>query len=68
LIDKLHIDFTNKISGLEQNYWDFKFKDSIFTLHREHYLGIMIFPKDEITKKTLDLLIDLETEIKKYWR
>jgi hypothetical protein len=68
LINKLHLDFTDKISGLDQKYWDFKFKDSIFTLHQEHYLGIMIFPKDEITKKTLDLLIDLETEIKKYWR
>ena len=68
LINKLKVDFTDKLSGLEQKYWDFKFKDSVFTIHQEHYLGIMIFPKDEITKKRIDLLIELETDIKKYWR
>lgn len=68
LQNKIRVNFTDKITGLEQKYWDFRFNDSFFTLHQEHYMGITIFVKDKVDKKTLDLLNELEKEIKKYWR
>jgi hypothetical protein len=64
----LGLHFKEKISGLEQRYWDFEFKGIVFTLHIEHYLGIMIFPKEQNIENMFDLIKELEKEIKKYWR
>lgn len=36
-----------KLDGLDQRYWDLKVRESILTLHLEHYLGIMLFPSPE---------------------
>lgn len=63
----LGLHFKEKISGLDQWYWDFEFNGVVFTLHLEHYLGIMIFPKEQNIGNMIDLTKDLEQEIKKYW-
>lgn len=64
---KLNIRFIDKINGIDQKYWDFDYKDNILTLHQEHYLGVSIFIKDSEKITDSEILIDLETEIKKYW-
>jgi hypothetical protein len=32
-----------RLSGPTQFYWDLRVCDSVITLHREHYLGVMLF-------------------------
>ena len=36
------IKFKNELRGLDQFYFDFFYKGEEYTLHLEHYLGIMI--------------------------
>ena len=33
--------------GLDQSYWDLTVGDAVITIHREHYLGVMIICEDE---------------------
>jgi hypothetical protein len=33
-----------KLNGLDQSYWDYSLNGIMLTLHREHYLGISLFP------------------------
>jgi len=68
LSDKSGIRFSQQLNGLDQKYWDFKYADCVFTLHQEHYLGISIFPKDKASEGVESKLIDLEANIRKYWR
>jgi hypothetical protein len=67
LEEKLKIKFTKKLNGLDQSYWDFKYKGNRLTLHREHYLGVSIFIKDKEKSIDSDILIQLEIEIRKYF-
>ena len=39
-----------KIDGLDQRYWDIEIENILLTLHLEHYLGICLFPDQEIDK------------------
>jgi len=64
---KLNLSFIEKNNGLDQKYWDFEYKDNILTLHQELYLGITIFFKDSEIRIDSKILIELETEIRKYW-
>ena len=64
---KLNIRFSEKDNGLDQKYWDFEYKDNILTLHQEHYLGVLIFIKDSEKRIDSKIMIELETEIRKYW-
>jgi hypothetical protein len=33
-----------KLNGLDQSYWDYSLDGVMLTLHREHYMGVSIFP------------------------
>lgn len=33
--------------GLDQSYWDLSVDDAVITIHREHYLGVMVICDDE---------------------
>lgn len=44
LTDKLQVNFTNKIDGLNTSYWDFNFRGQKLTLHYNIYNGVSIFP------------------------
>lgn len=39
-----HISWLEKLTGLDQRYWDFTIKNETLTLHLEHYCGISLFP------------------------
>ncbi len=64
---KLNVRFTKKNNGLDQKYWDFEYRNYILTLHQEHYLGVSIFIKDSEIRIDSKIMIELETEIRKYW-
>ncbi len=64
----LGLHFKERISGIDQWYWDFEFKGVVFTLHQELYLGIEIFAEEQNIENIIDLSKELEKEIKKYWR
>ena len=52
------IQWKEKLSGLDQRYWDFEINGIILTLHLEHYLGISIFAdktKTDIEKAKINL-------------
>ena len=57
LSHQFSVKWKEKVDGLDQQYWDFEYKDVTFTLHLD-YLGIMIYihkdnPKIESGKKQL---------------
>lgn len=47
-------EFLEKVDGLEQSYWDLMFEDSVYTIHREHYLGVSIFSSSNNAKKLFE--------------
>lgn len=61
LSKKFKVKWTKKIDGVDQRYWDFRYKGILLTLHLEHYLGIMIYadkssPNIQKATKLLDEL------------
>jgi len=40
---EFHGEWRERLCGLDQWYWDLHVGDTLITLHREHYLGIMLF-------------------------
>lgn len=40
---ELNGTWEERLSGPMQFYWDLRTGDSVITLHREHYLGVMLF-------------------------
>jgi hypothetical protein len=44
--DALNGKWVEKTSGQDQCYWDLEVEGEIFTVHREHYLGVSIFCED----------------------
>ena len=42
---QFNIRFTEKLSHLDDAYWDFIYKGCELTLHFNHYCGISLFPK-----------------------
>lgn len=48
-----------KIDGLDQSYWEMKIKGEDFTIHREHYLGVMIFSKSSNAAAVFDQIRQL---------
>ena len=61
LSKKFKVKWVEKIEGIDQRYWDFKFKGILLTLHLEHYTGIMIFAdkSNPDIKQATDLLYEL---------
>ena len=49
LSEAFKVQWTAKLDGLDQRYWDFEFKGTALTLHLEHYLGISIYVKKSET-------------------
>jgi hypothetical protein len=41
---EFRVKWTEKLNGLDQSYWDFLVDGVLLTLHREHYLGVSLFP------------------------
>ena len=39
------IQWTAKLDGFDQRYWDFDYRGATLSLHLEHFLGISIFVK-----------------------
>lgn len=37
-------EWMKKLNGLDQSYWDYSVTGIMLTLHREHYLGVSLFP------------------------
>ena len=42
---KLNVVFTDRLNGLEEKYWNFKYRGTLLTLHYNTYLGVTIFPE-----------------------
>ncbi|WP_462251225.1 DUF3630 family protein [Ekhidna sp.] len=55
-LEALGAEFTEKVTGLDQRYWDFLFKGEEYTLHLEHYLGISIFGEIDLPDTLISLL------------
>jgi len=39
----LSINYINKIGDLDSHYWDFKFKNTLYTIHYNTFCGVRIF-------------------------
>jgi hypothetical protein len=50
---KLGGRWTEKIDGLDQSYWDLDVQGIVVTVHREHYLGVSVFGKDEPGRRSV---------------
>lgn len=51
--------WTAKLDGLDQRYWDLMVEEQVLTLHLEHYLGISVLVPDnakELTQQVRKLL------------
>ena len=47
ILSKFKGRLVERLDGLDERYWDIQIGERIITLHLQHYLGIMLFPKDE---------------------
>ena len=63
---KLAGRWTQQTDGLDQSYWDLDVEGKKITVHREHYLGVIVFCDDDASGRLLleRLQRDLETEDK----
>jgi hypothetical protein len=60
---------TNKNDGLDQRYWDYMLNTVKFTLHLEHYIGIMLYSysNDDKSKNALhEIALILKENKSKY--
>lgn len=57
----LDITFTNKISDIDSNYWDFIYKEKELTLHYNIFVGVSVFPKSltNATSSDNQIVLDL---------
>jgi hypothetical protein len=46
--------FGEKADGLDQSYWDIVINGSLYTIHRDHYLGVSIFSGATDAKKIFE--------------
>jgi hypothetical protein len=44
LMQDLQGKFTEKLTGIDEAYWDLQVEDDTIVLQLQHYLGIMIHP------------------------
>lgn len=54
IIELYNATLVEKLDGLDQSYWDIHIEDELFTLHREHYLGVFIFSNSHTAKDLFD--------------
>jgi hypothetical protein len=47
LLKNPDITFSEKLDSPDQSYYDFEFDNAKLCLHREHYLGIMIYSEND---------------------
>ena len=45
--------WTRQLDGLDQSYWDLDVQGMIITVHREHYLGVLVVCDDDAPKRQL---------------
>lgn len=66
---KYEIEWLDKLTGIDQRYWDFKIANETITLHLEHFCGISLYTANEtlnheraceITKEIADYLLSKE--------
>ncbi|MFT3979884.1 MAG: hypothetical protein QM687_05395 [Ferruginibacter sp.] len=50
LAEDLHVQFMNQVDDAETLDWDFKYKDSLLTLHYNIFNGVSIFPYQQNAK------------------
>ena len=55
-LEEIGAKITSKIEGLDQFYLDFVYLEQIYTLHREHFLGIFLLAKKEMNPELLKKL------------
>jgi hypothetical protein len=53
---KLNGNWTNKVDGLDERYWDLMVENVTITLHLQHYLGITLYYTDYINSEPLGVL------------
>ena len=41
--------WVKRLDSLDQRYWDLQINDIVLTLHLEHYLGISLFPANNLS-------------------
>jgi hypothetical protein len=46
--------FTRRLDGPDQSYWDSLIDGNLYTIHREHYLGVSMFSNASDARKTFD--------------
>ena len=61
----LDITFTNKITEIDSNYWDFIYKEKELTLHYNIFVGVSVFPKSLINTTSSDnqIVLDLSKSL-----
>jgi hypothetical protein len=51
--EKLAGHWTQQADGLDQSYWDLDVQGKKITVHREHYLGVVVFCDDDALGRSL---------------
>jgi len=50
---KLAGRWTKRVHGLDQSYWELDVQGKKITVHREHYLGVIVFCDDDAPGRLL---------------
>ena len=50
---KLAGRWTEQLNGFDQSYWDLEVQGKKITVHREHYLGVVVFCDDDALGRLL---------------
>lgn len=63
------VQWIKKLNGLDQSYWDCSVRGVMLTLHREHYLGVSLFPAREETdlRRANELVVEIGTYFQQYY-
>jgi len=48
---------TLRVDGLDESYWDIVLDGQVFTLHRQHYLGVFLCSTDVASEAALERLM-----------
>jgi hypothetical protein len=54
--------WTEQVDGLDQSYWDLDVQGKKITVHREHYLGVVVFCDDDAPGRLLLELLQRDFE------
>lgn len=58
-------EWVKMLNGLDQSYWDYSVTGVMLTLHREHYLGVSLYPATAETdlQRANELVAEIGTHL-----